>query len=135
MKIFESIQKYFAFVGINSHQSLRNHPFNARNLTTIFIFALSIFSNLVHFFCVANSFSEYTSSIIHISTILVSAINFTIFIYKMPELFGIIKSFEEIINKSEQIVAFDYCYVTDDFLNLFLVQHSRNVVFKTERNL
>lgn len=101
MKIFQSIEDNLAILGISSYQSIQVQPFNTRNVTTLLVFGLSVISNCVFLFHVADSFMEYTKCVYVVSTLITSFICFAHLVLKMPKLFEFIKNFEQIVEESK----------------------------------
>lgn len=103
MELFKSIQKYFAIVGISSHQSVQRYPIlNARSLICTFLFILAIIGLVVYTVFLANHFEEYTDCVITTGTTFVLATLFGINIGKMKKMFQSITAIENLIQKSKR---------------------------------
>lgn len=95
MKILQLIEKNLMIFGSPEH------PFNNRNLLSLFTFILSIISACIYFFCKAKTFLEYTNSIFMITALIAAVI---IFGYVVLELRSILQCFikaQKIIDRSE----------------------------------
>lgn len=112
MKIFELIQSDLATYGLSRYQ----HPFNSRNLLSLFIFSIAIFLNGVYLCCEARTFLEYTRSFFAITAQTGAAAAFSFSAWNMRELFECVPEAEEIINGSE----FQFCQISH---NWWLVVH------------
>lgn len=100
MKIFHSIQKNFAILGVDLYQSKQDHAFNQRNVMVLIIFGLSLISGCVSV-SHANTFSEYINAF-HIGvTVAFGGLTFAIVMYQMKLLFAFIESIEKLIDESE----------------------------------
>lgn len=103
MEVFKLIQVYFIELGVNANQSVRSHPFNAKNVMVLIIFILSILSNLIYLIGFATTFEEYTSCLNLIASLVVCFMVFAIIVWKMKELFEFIKLLDHMIQKSKNI--------------------------------
>lgn len=101
MKIFVAIQKYFAFIGIDSEQLTKDHVFNQRNIMTLFVFALSAIATNVFLFCEAYTFRELADSFYATCTVTLTGANFAINISNMSNSFKLVENMERIIKQSE----------------------------------
>lgn len=99
-KVFQSIQRNFAILGINSYQSKQSHSFNVRNVMVLLIFGLSLISGCVSV-AHANTFKEYINAFHIAVTVAFGGLTFVIVICQMKILFQFIDSFEEEVNKSK----------------------------------
>lgn len=104
MKLFQLDQKYYAILGISSHQSNQKYPFlNARTLICASLLVFSIITFAIYFVLLANSFKEFTDCVTTISTTFMVAALFGVNIWKMKRLFKFITLVENLIQKSKGI--------------------------------
>lgn len=101
MEIFKSCRQYLMNVGINTHQSTRKHPFNARNVLALTVSALCVTSNIIFLLYDTETFEEYISTLYSLSTAMICKITFMIAMWKMKKLFEIFDGFQCVIGKSE----------------------------------
>lgn len=99
MKIFQSIQKCFAVLGIEPPQFVQNHSFNLNNVLTFVILVQVIISNNVYLFRGAANFKDFTNAFYWATTLTVAGVNFTIIFWKMMKMFDFIANLEKIIRK------------------------------------
>lgn len=104
MKFFQSIQEYFAIMGINSSQSVDVHPFNRSNLITLLIFCMLVITSNKFLLFEAKYFEEYIDSFYLTCTGTLAAINFVVIIWKMTKVFEFIKGLESVVHRSK-------CYI------------------------
>lgn len=109
MKIFKSIEKHFANVGLTASQS-QKHPLNARNSTVLLTFVSNIILAGAYILYETNDFREYIESIFGCSTVAFSAIAFLNFIRQMPKIFKFLSNFDRTINKSKKIDLFLFSF-------------------------
>lgn len=101
MKIFESIIKYFAAIGITA----QSRPFNMQNLLTFVVFAIMMVVVGEFLFFEASSFREYTESIYISSIIFTIFVTFLFIIWKRENIFQFIDCFEKIAETSKYICS------------------------------
>lgn len=94
MEFFGETQKSFATYGIASKQK----PFNVRNWLTIFMFILSVASNVLYFCFEAKTFSDYAKSILMTTAMLVAGTIFVFLILKMRKVFAFRSDVQQIID-------------------------------------
>lgn len=102
MKLFQSTQKYFMYIGITSYQSIKIHPIlNARTLICICLLILNIITHAAYFIFLANNFEEHTNCVLTISTGFAIVILFASNIWNMKKIFETIENIEDLIQKSK----------------------------------
>lgn len=99
MKIFEAIVLNFKINGIYWPQKYKKHPFNLKNLTILFISGLYALLAVLFLLIDAKTFTEYADSFYLIATTIFCPVIFNAIVLKTPEVFDLINSFEEIIQK------------------------------------
>lgn len=100
MKVFQTLLKRFAIMGIHSEQLTKNHLFNASNVTVLIIFVTSSIAAHAYLWFQANTFIEYGDSVYETSCVTVSNVDFVVVLWKMPKLFRFIEHLETFIVKS-----------------------------------
>lgn len=124
VKFFQSTQIYLAILGIETHQSIQQHPFNVENLKTLAVFSFTTISSIVYFCRAPNDFMEYNQSLCFTSTVINTMLLLAIIIWKQPELFKYIKNFEIIINESELKLK-----SVNHFLKEKIIAKNKNSIF------
>lgn len=99
IRVFQSIQRNFAILGIDSYQTKQSHAFNVRNALVLFIFALSIISGCVSV-AHASTFKENINAFHIAVTVAFGGLTFVIVMCQMKIMFQFIESVEEEIEKS-----------------------------------
>lgn len=100
MKIFQTVQKNLAILGISSMQS--NQAFyNRKYLLYLLLSGSLIIMNCVFLIYVAKSFKEYTDSIYITSVSIALFISLSFLIRRMRNLFEFIDNLEKIVDDSE----------------------------------
>lgn len=108
MESFTLFRKLLAISGIieqktPSHLHRYNSTrFNLKN-STIIIFGNLYVISLTKLLDEVSTFEEYMSIIYLVLSSFVLIVSYTIIVFKTPELFGLVKSFEDIIAKSTYI--------------------------------
>lgn len=97
MKIFQSIRKHFAILGI----TVDHMPISFKHLFILIALNASITTQIVCIISLAENFEEYTVCIYAIFTIAMVEMEFGIHIWKMKQLFKFIENFEYLIESSE----------------------------------
>lgn len=97
MKLFQSIQKSYAIVGISRGQ----RPLNIKSLAVAFALCSSTASNIVLLFRGPGNFNEFTDMIYVISLNMLANIYFCYSIVNMEFFFKFIDSCEKIVDKSK----------------------------------
>lgn len=105
--MFQPIQKLYQTVGINLPLSNRRYPLNARNLFYLLSFLPMFISSTSLFLFKANNIIDYTISFYVFLTELVSLIQFTIELYKVPMTIELIEKFEKQMEKSKWLIDCD----------------------------
>lgn len=101
LKVFHTVQKNFAFFGIDPYLLTPKKSFNKRILLGFLIQALAAISTFIFIYHEAKSFTQYTQSIYMFSLsigIILVIVNMT---FKLQELLMLYKGAESIANTSE----------------------------------
>lgn len=106
MKIFQTLQKQYAMVGISrsSNLSNQNYSFNSRTLIGFFIFGWSIFSHFMYIFYVANGFMEYMQGVCTTSASFLIFVGFAAIFFRKATLFKSIVNIEGLIDAREFLI-------------------------------
>lgn len=104
MKIFQSLRKYFALLGITENGSIGKHWINGKHVIILITFSSSATANMIFLFNEADNFEKYTNCIHSIFTTMVCGIEFTLLVWKMDKFFDFIEHFEEMIQKSNSSI-------------------------------
>lgn len=102
MKFCQSVQTYFAQLGIN-HQSqfVKNDSFQIKNIIIFaFIGGAFVLCSLFLIFD-ANNFKEWSDCVFSSITSLMGMFDYAIHVWKMEELFQFIEKFEHFIQRSK----------------------------------
>lgn len=106
MKLFQTIQNKFAILGISSHQSTQEQPFNQRIILVYLIYGCSCILSNVYLFRKAQTVEEYTNCIYIATATTMLTLFFSIVVYKMPKLFKYIENVENIVERGEKLQIF-----------------------------
>lgn len=102
MKIFQSIKKYLATLGIRPPQSDREtNPLNSKHLMPLIVFGVVSYYGHEYLFVVANTFEEYTDGLYQCATSTVNAFDYVVHISITYKLYKFIEDFETFIGTSE----------------------------------
>lgn len=101
MKVLQSVQNYFAIIGIVPPQSHQSHRLNMKNMTMLLIFSLFTVSANVFFVYEAENFRELTDSFYAACSATLTTLSFSTIIGRMYLAFEFIENLESIISKSE----------------------------------
>lgn len=101
MKILESIYDDLLIVGLSSDQSIQKYPFNARNVTSLIIFALNILCDVGFLVSGTADLKEFSDSMFAIVTASLTTVIFIDLIWKMRKLFEFLRKLEETVNQSK----------------------------------
>lgn len=101
MIIFQSIQKYFAILGINPPENIEKRILNPKNTFGLIFFGALIISTDEFLFYEANTFQEYTDSFYATCTIALCGANFAIVVWKASKVIEFIENVQEIIRGRE----------------------------------
>lgn len=116
MKLFQTVQRNFAALGIRTNQP----KFNKNLAKSCFIYYFSFFMSIRFLFFEAKTFLEYTSSIYLTTALLVIFTYFTIFILKLEKFFELIDNLEKFFDKSILCSEYDLAGQNIiDFLPIF----------------
>lgn len=100
MKIFQSIQKHFASLGVNEAEHQHN-KFNMRSIVgLIVVWQFSILTNAFLIF-EADSFGDLADAFYVSSTVLGASVNHSFVVNNMDKLFTFIGNLEQIIETRE----------------------------------
>lgn len=102
MKLFQSVQRSFALVGITSGQSNGPKQFNWKISIAICSYSAQAIAFNVYLFHIATTFWEYTDNIFINSAASAVVTGFTIVAFNKPKFFGFIDSCETFVVKSKQ---------------------------------
>lgn len=103
MRLFISIRKHFAVIGISSFHAHQKHLLNAKNLTATIILCLTFIVKGMYLVLMAKEFEELTAGFYVVSALVAITLCFEIFIWKMPSVFQLIESLEIAINGSKLV--------------------------------
>lgn len=102
MKIFQILEKHYAFVGISSSkQSPQKYPINGKNLACFLLLGYTISFQFVYTFQVANGFMEYIDCISAISSNIILCICLVTMFSEKTLLFESVEQIEKLIDISE----------------------------------
>lgn len=101
MKIFQTTQKNFSYLGISSLYSTRQCPINGRNLSIFLLLCMCTLISWIYLCHVATTFQEYADSVYACSTISIGTAIFACLIWRMRRLFDCLNRMEGIINESK----------------------------------
>lgn len=104
MKIFRTVRKLYAILGIDSpNQSLQERHFSKREIFGLSSIGCLIISQFVYIFYVASSFMGYMEAICAISLTTILFVSFATIILKKTVLFELYDRIENLIDTSEAI--------------------------------
>lgn len=104
MKILQSAQQNFSYLGVDPPPAKENHPFNWRNVLTVLVLVLSTISSAMYLVRLANTFMEYTFSICAVSSMLVATIILLITLFKIrSKLTDCLGVFQKLIDERKLI--------------------------------
>lgn len=101
MKLFQSIQKNLASLGIHDDRLFQTNSINQKNVLILMSNGLCVTLHFVYLFRVAHTFKEYTISFYMTTAAVVILLACWILIWKSKKLLQLIKSGTEIMNGSE----------------------------------
>lgn len=101
MKFFQSIEDNFAAIGINSYQSKKQYPFNAKCAVIVMLYGLNVISTAGYPLHVANDFGEYVYSAFSFFGATVCCVSMLTIILMTPKLFKFLSGMDKIVKKSE----------------------------------
>lgn len=102
MKLFQIIQKKFAFFGITSTQSIEAHPFNEKILLVYVVYGSTWISSVLFLVRRASTFEEYTNNIYITTATAMIIFCFTVVVLRMPKLFEFINKCERLTERGEE---------------------------------
>lgn len=97
IKLYQSVQRSFAILGIYPNQFCQNNLLNDKILAVSFVYWTGII--LVCLSYNAGSFMEYTALMFEASVLIFNMICYTVLIFKVEKLFQLIDECEKIIEK------------------------------------
>lgn len=101
IKIFQTIQKSFIFIGIELNSAMHTHPLNAKILLGLSVLSLALASNLIFISKDAEELVEYTLSIFVCCDLILIILEMIILICKSSELNKLISDCENLSNTRE----------------------------------
>lgn len=101
MKIFQTIQKNFAMLGISANQTRERSSINFKNSIAFVLILLNFCSQFINLIFLADNFEEYTICIYAFFTVMMFEMEFGIHVWKMTKLFKFIENFQRLIESSE----------------------------------
>lgn len=101
MKIFETIQRHFATLGITVNLTRKTSSLSLKNVVILLAMLFCVVSQIICIISVAETFEEYTLCIYGSFTLAVTDIEIGMHIWKMKQLFAFIDNFENLIEASE----------------------------------
>lgn len=103
MKIFQTVQKYYAILGISPSNS--KYPISERVFFGFLLFGCSATSQFVYIFHVANGLIEYMECVGSICGGIIIFVCFLAIVLRKTTLFKSIDSIEKLIDTSEPFVS------------------------------
>lgn len=101
MQILQSVYITLSIVGMSSHYSIQKYPFNARNLSALFIHGVNIIGNVGFLFSGIENLIEFTESLFLCITVSVATLMFIHVNWEMRQIFEFLSRIQEIVNQSE----------------------------------
>lgn len=101
MKIFQSIQIYFAMLGIRLPQQNQKYSFNVKSLLVLFQLFVPIIFYHGYQIHKSQNFEEYTKVFYETATVAIATFDFIILVWWADKLYKFIAHFEIIIQKSK----------------------------------
>lgn len=98
MKLFQSIQKSFVGLGINT---LEVEPVGAKSYMIVFLFVVQLIFNTIFLLNGAKNFEEYASTFYNSEMVIINIVDFSTLIWKTKCLIKFIDDIEEFVEKSE----------------------------------
>lgn len=101
VKVFQTIQRQFAILGINSDLIDKPYPFNRRIFIGFLILYSAFSSYLIFIIYEADTFYECAQSIYFSSVVILVAFCLMILLFRVHKLFKLITSVQNVIETSE----------------------------------
>lgn len=101
IKIFKTVRKYFAIMGITPVLVDQSYPFNLGIIFGYLLFGSAITSLFIFIIFEAETFWEFSQSIFTCSAMILGICCLLILVFRVRILFKFIASFENVINTSE----------------------------------
>lgn len=102
MKVFQTIQKQFAILGISSPRPpIQKYPFNERIYFGFLLFGCSTVSKFVYIFHVASGFIEYVECVSVISGSIIIIVCFGAIVFRKSTIFESVDLMEKLLDASE----------------------------------
>lgn len=102
MQIFKSIYTTLSITGMSSHFSIQKHPFNARNLSALFIHGVYICGNVGFLFSGIENLIEFTDSVFLCITTILATTMFIHVNWEMRQIFEFLSKLQEIVDQSKK---------------------------------
>lgn len=102
MKLFQSIQVYFAFLGIKPSQNFQKYPFNATNLVILTIFVQFSVGTTAFIVYDAKSFKQLADAFYPTSLAITATLNFIFIICNSSKVYKFIENYENTIKISKK---------------------------------
>lgn len=101
METFDDIKKYFALLGITSHESTRKKVFNAIIVLIFITHGIDLILSFVYISKVADNFGEYVDAFFRITSLIACIIFLATIVWDLPQLHKFVCNLENYISKSE----------------------------------
>lgn len=132
MKIMETVRSQLNYVGMRSHQAIKGHLFNIRNLTMLFILWMYIFCCTMYLIDGATNLKDFADCMYFNITGAATALNFAFINWKMAKIFRFMDNLEDIVNSSKcQIKMNLILFVVNSFIRYFFSIGLMNPTLKT----
>lgn len=99
MKIFESIQKQFGLLGIQSTLCPQRYSFNVKNSIALLILGQCSIISIIFLIFETKSLKDYADSLYMSATAILLTFNFLVYILNTSNIFELIANFENTIEK------------------------------------
>lgn len=101
VKLFQGVRKYLRTIGIYPPQPGQRHSFNSKNIFFLFCLIISFFGVALFFIFQAKTSAEFSISFYESVTLLTVIGLFTINICKASNIFNLIETMDEFVEKSK----------------------------------
>lgn len=102
MKLFQSIQVYFASLGIKPpSEQLQKYPFNTANVLTLIVMLQFAVSTTAFFVFDARNFKQIADSFYPSSNAISGTVNFIVVICNLAKIFKLIENYETALRASK----------------------------------
>lgn len=137
MKIFETVRKHYAILGISpSNQWSQNRPFDGKILLGFLLFGCNLASQTVYIYRVADDFKEYMMCICSISATFTMFVCFAAVFYRKAQLFECFGNMEKSIDARKTVWSHHYCarlngqFQAQNILNILIYLDSKDAETK-----